>query len=696
MVAAALLAALPARAQEGPVDLLSQWDIRIDGGNPDDNLGRSVADAGDVNNDGALDHIVGAPAADDGNAKVDAGRAYVIFGDPTPRTTDVSTLGDAGFRIDGDDAGDSAGFSVAGAGDVNDDGYDDVIVGALDASDNPSTQNGAAYVVFGKDTTTKVELGALGTGGFRIEGAGGATGVSVAGAGDVNNDGLDDVIVGAVFATYDGRNASGAAYVVFGKTTTSEVDLAASMTGVGFIIGGANAADYTGGSVSGGRDVNDDGFDDVVVGAQQADNRARPESGSVYVVFGKTTSTTIDTASLGSDGYQIDGVDGNAGNSVAWIADMNEDAIPEVLVGAPGVESRGPATGAAYVVFGQSTTEGIDIAGLRTADNGFTMEGAGRAHYTGESVAPLGDVNDDGLPDLAVGAPQADNNSRDHSGSVHVVFGKADTGSLNLDSLGDAGFRIDGAAVGDFTGYSVARAGDVDGDGFNDVLLGAQEADNNTRDNSGSAYVELVSDWLAGDCANPRSGTDGADTLIGGDAGDDISGEGGADVLKGKEGHDCVTGGQGGDEIVGNEGADILEGNDGADTFEGGDGADEMKGGDKGDTLEGGPKADTLDGGDGEDTLEAQDGVDTLKGDDKADVLKGGAGDDILKGQSGGDTLKGGENADTLTGGDGSDTIDAGGGADTIEADDNEIDTIDCGSGNDTVDADGNDILISC
>jgi FG-GAP repeat len=229
------------------VNLLQRANlIRIDGAAAGDNAGVSVAGAGDVNGDGRGDVLVGAHFADN-NARADSGSAYVVFGRAAPAAVDLAALGPAGVRIDGAAAGDNAGWSVAGAGDLNGDGRADVLVGAPRGDNNAREGSGSAYVVFGRAAPGTVDLAALGQGGFRIDGAaaGDDAGWSVAGVGDLNGDGPADVLVGARFAGNNARECSGSAYVVFGRAAPGTVDLAA-LGQAGFRIDGAAVCDLAG------------------------------------------------------------------------------------------------------------------------------------------------------------------------------------------------------------------------------------------------------------------------------------------------------------------------------------------------------------------------------------------------------------------------------------------------------------------
>ncbi len=536
--------------------------FRLDGVAAGDYSGWSVSSAGDVNGDGFDDLIVGAAEADpNGN---DSGSSYVVFGKPGgfAATFNLSTLdGSNGFRLDGVAANDWSGRSVSSAGDVNGDGFDDLIVGAIGA--NPSgSDSGSSYLVFGKSGGFDATLNFStldGTNGFRLDGvsAGDWSGWSVSSAGDVNGDGFDDLIIGAIGANRNGFGF-GSSYVVFGKPggLAAVLNLSTLDGTSGFRLDGVAAFDRSGRSVSSAGDVNGDGFDDLIVGAAEADPNGN-SSGSSYVVFGKSSgfSATLNLSTLdGTNGFRLDGVAANdsSGSSVSSAGDVNGDGFDDLIIGAWRAYRNYGSSGSSYVVFGKSGGFAATL-NLSTLDgtNGFRLDGVAAGDYSGVSVSSAGDVNGDGFDDLIVGAGEADPNGR-YSGSSYVVFGKSGgfAATRNLSTLdGTTGFRLDGVSAGDFSGWSVSSAGDVNGDGFDDLIVGARRADPNGS-NSGSSYVVFGGNF-----------TGGMETQLGGDGNDTLTanqGAGAIDILIGGRGDDILISDGGDDVLIGGLGDDIL------------------------------------------------------------------------------------------------------------------------------------------
>jgi len=418
-----------------------------------------------------------------------------------PAVIDLSTVdGNNGFRLDGVAANDLSGRSVSAAGDVNGDGWADLIVGADGATPNGSG-SGSSYVVFGRSSSfaSNISLSTLnGSDGFRLDGAAGErAGFSVSRAGDVNGDGTDDVIIGAYSASPNG-GFSGRSYVVFGRTGgfASAIQLSALNGTDGFRINGAATLDRTGTSVSAAGDVNGDGLDDVIIGASYASVYTnRP--GAAYVVFGRSSafSSTLEVSGLnGANGFRVTGVADTdyAGRSVSTAGDVNGDGLPDLLIGAPGAPG-GNQTGAAYVVFGKTSAVAstFDLSSL-SGGNGFRIDGQSAGDQIGSTVSEAGDVNGDGLGDVIVGAPYANPNGG-YAGAGYVVFGKT-TGfasALAVSSLnGNNGFRLDGDAVqSGKAGYAVSTAGDISGDGLADMIISAYDAGCNGQPASGCSYV---------------------------------------------------------------------------------------------------------------------------------------------------------------------------------------------------------------
>ena len=521
-----------------------------------DYSGFSVSNAGDINNDGFDDLIIGAPyASDSGHSGV--GHSYVVFGGTnlgSGGTFNLSDLdGTNGFLINGIAAGDVLGGSVSNAGDINNDGIDDLIIGASSASPNGIDNAGQSYVVFGRTNLGSggtFNLSDLdGTNGFLINGiaAGDVLGGSVSNAGDINNDGIDDLIIGASSASPNGIDNAGQSYVVFGRTnlgsggTFNLSDLDGTN---GFLINGIAAGDVLGNSLSNAGDINGDGIDDLIIGAAE---NGSPEgyygAGKSYVVFGGTNlgnGGTLDLSSLdGTNGFIINVIADIValGSSVSNAGDINNDGIDDLIIAAEGYYSAGKS----YVVFG-GTNLGIGgILDLSSLDgtNGFLIKRIGRSsEYPIYSVSKAGDINNDGVDDLIIGESNATANGKDTAGQSYVVFGGMNLGSsgtLNLSDLNATnGFIINGIAAYDSSGFSVSNAGDISGDGIDDLIIGAPNASPNGNTWAGQSYVVFGGTNINSDDALNPTVTPGNDTLTGNSRQDKF-------VFRPGDGNDTIT-----------------------------------------------------------------------------------------------------------------------------------------------------------
>jgi len=404
---------------------------------------------------------------DDTNAAVNPGEAEVC-GDGIDNDCDsdsgcgmegFGSLADADVALRGSSRSESVGYSV-GAGDWNGDGTRDLVIGAPG-----SGSRGVAYLVEGPPTSGFLStLGQSWSGGSR----GSDFGTAVTGVGDVDGDGYDDLLVGANTAAGMSSSAGAAYLVTSGGTGTSDLG------SVGVMLGGSYNNDEAGYAVAGAGDVDGDGLADLLVGAPTAD-KGGSSSGEAYLVLAPVESTF----DLSSADAVLVGVSSNdrAGHSVDTAGDIDGDGLPDLLIGALYGTGSSNDSGAAYAVSGLTTGQ-LDLSSATAV-----LGGDQRNDQAGSCVAGLGDVDGDGWDDVAVGAPGSAT-AGSSSGVAYIVYGPL-TG--NMDLL-DADGTWTGESSSSIAGVGLAGAGDLDGDGVDDVLVGSYGHDT-PNSNTGAAYV---------------------------------------------------------------------------------------------------------------------------------------------------------------------------------------------------------------
>ncbi|HEY77306.1 MAG TPA: hypothetical protein G4O00_14210, partial [Thermoflexia bacterium] len=424
------------------------------------------------------------------------------------------------------------------SGDINGDGLDDLIIGAsgFDAMTPTRTNAGAAYVFWGTSgrLTGTVDLDST-SADLTVYGPGVtyALGRFVA-AGDINGDGVDDLLMGADYASVDGYTRNGAVYVLFGSSSLSgTVDLYTDTADV--TVYGAASYDHLGRSLA-SCDVSGDGIPDLIMGAYQYDQSAGVDgSGAVYVIFGGTSlSKTIQLDSGGAD-FTILGDDpgDRLGRSVAC-GDVDGDGTADIIAGAYRADQTwGSDAGEVYVIYGGSTLSGT--LDLSTTAPDVLLRGVGAGDEAGFYVAS-GDLNGDGTDDLLIGAYRADVDwPNSETGTAYVIYGGSLSATMNLSETADV--TIYGAAQDDRLSRSLT-SGDFNGDGYDDLLMGAPLADVTTRTNAGTSYViygapdltstiylsstNLVSIKVLGDDIDDQAGRASGAGDLDGDGADDL------------------------------------------------------------------------------------------------------------------------------------------------------------------------------
>ena len=423
---------------------LADAAAKLMGADSGDRAGDSTASAGDLDGDGHRDVVVGAPGAE---------TVYVAYGpmvgviDLTEANATVAT---------------SSGPSVAGVGDADGDGLDDVLVG------DPEAEPGYAYLVLGPlagdyDATTVDVL-------LQGEATYSRAGASVAAAGDVDGDGTADLLIGSPYLG-DGGDGAGAAYLVLGPLTGG-----LSLTSADARYIGEDDGDHAGRWVASAGDTNGDGTREALVGAPD-----RGDGGAVYLVAG-SNGGTFDLS--GAEAKVLAEASGDhVGTAIASAGDVDGDGLDDVIIGAYGNDAAASEAGAAYLVLGPIS----GTINLSAADTKLLGERSG--DHAGNSVCGAGDLDGDHNGDVAIGAA-GDHQVGLDAGAAYLVLAP---GSGTID-LGDVPVKLLAEQSASYAGDSVASAGDMDGDGLDDVIVGAS-ADPQGGNYAGAAYILLGGQW---------------------------------------------------------------------------------------------------------------------------------------------------------------------------------------------------------
>lgn len=467
--------------------------------NPLARFGWSVDGAGDINGDGFSDVLIGAPFFD--GLATNSGAAFVYLGGPAgPGLT-------ADFVIDMGQADAEVGSGVTVAGDLNGDGYSDIAVGAprFDA-DFPDA--GAVFVYYGSET------GIGSTPDLVVEGNASSIylGYDLSGVGDTNGDGYDDLIVGA----YGAQNAAGAVYLFYGGAAGIDPQQATVFDSP--LVGGE-----LGRHVAGPGDLNGDGFADIVGGAPAYSNGVSNE-GAVFVFYGSPTG--IDPA--GAIVLESDRFDTKLGSGVADAVDLDGDGYADLVTGAEFYDDGELNEGAFYVWFGGRTPVGGEPDIIYQSDD--------RNSRFGSNVASLGDLDGDGDDELAIASRFFGADNSGETGAAFIFYGAAGIVATQPDQ------EFEGSSAFSYLGRGLNVRGDLDGDGYDDLLFGAYGQTGSQPYQGASYFIYGNSNHVANvPDGTLTSNTPSANLGYAADSGQDLNGDGYADVVIGAYGDPTYT-----------------------------------------------------------------------------------------------------------------------------------------------------------
>lgn len=461
--------------------------------------GVTVANIGDFNKDGYPDLIIGYPYANNST-----GACYVLLGEKELQNINLNDLtSESGFFINQTKPGNAIGLYISGAGDVNRDGYDDVIIGTSNP-DIEGMQATESYVVLGNSNPTAIDLNNLSSyDGYSITINQLVYDVEtsysqVSSAGDVNSDGFDDVLIATEIVNF----------VIYGEPNKTNIELnfngtIYSFVG-GFMIHDSSESDDSlyGYRASGIGDFNKDGYDDIVIGTQY-DTNYHPIA-QAYVIYGKTNLSSIDLATFTYTqgiyfGYEISQLDCVYSYlSFSEAGDVNKDGYNDLIIGIPAANNN---TGIGYVLYGGNNLSNVDLNQLNL-ERGFSVswpdivnyEICGPAPELGFAVGGGGDINGDGYDDILISSPFLNLKS----GTTYIVYGSNYLNNINLQNLNATqGYVLNDTRAFSNSGFSISNAGDMNNDGYDDLIVSfpggnSSLADKLNHQNNNNNSVSIV------------------------------------------------------------------------------------------------------------------------------------------------------------------------------------------------------------
>lgn len=430
----------------------------------EDNLYRYISCIGDTNGDGYDDILI---CARNFSINDEHSEIYLIFGQSKGwyKNMNIISYINASFLIkDKNEASNSSFLPISGAGDVNGDGYDDFLIGNSH-SNGSGIVNGQAFLFFGKSSgwakNTYLSNADVSFEGVPYDYAGD----SISSAGDVNGDGFDDILIGASRSNI----STGKTYLVLGKKSGWLKNISLSNADGSFI--GEDMHDYSGHCVSSAGDVNCDGYDDILIGAY-GNGVGSTCPGKVYLIFGKPSGWLLNTPLSNADASFCGKINGDKlGHSVSCVGDVNKDNYDDFII-TSGKSLNGSYYDNIYLIFGKEKGWVKDFNLINFEDASFVVENINDIRKIWGDTSYLsgaGDTNGDGYDDFLIGAC-LNSETESFAGQSYLILGNSIGWKINT-SLAEANSSFIGEDLEDYSGESVSGGGDINGDGYDDILI---------------------------------------------------------------------------------------------------------------------------------------------------------------------------------------------------------------------------------